>query len=233
MEWTLDQEKLYENPLMTVSGQKKILSLCKKHNMYIPSLTGDCFMQAPFWKSTDSLENKLKKDFVAICDACSAIGIEMIVIPLVDNGSLENIEQETKLIDYLLSLQSFFEEKNLKILFESDIRPYELKRFIGKLPEGLFGVNYDIGNSAALGFNSIEEFSSYGSRILNVHVKDRVLGGTTVALGYGDADFETVFSGLKKINYQGNFILQTARAVDQDHAGAISRYRDMVQAWAA
>lgn len=233
MEWTLDQEKLYENPLMTVSGQEKIRSLCKKHHMYIPSLTGDCFMQAPFWKSTDSLENKLKKDFVAICDACSAIGIEMIVIPLVDNGSLENIEQETKLIDYLLSLQSFFEEKNLRILFESDFSPNELRRFIGKLPEGLFGVNYDIGNSAALGFNSIEEFSAYGSRILNVHVKDRVFGGTTVALGSGDADFETVFSGLKKIKYQGNYILQTARAADQDHAGAISRYRDMVLTWAA
>ena len=232
MEWTLDQEDLYQNPLMTISGQEKIRSLCQKHQMSIPSLTGDCFMQAPFWKATDSLESELKKDFVAICDACSEIGIEMIVIPLVDNGSLENIERETKLIDFLLTLKSFFEEKNLKILFESDFRPDELRRFIGKLPEDLFGVNYDIGNSAALGFNSIEEFSAFGSRILNVHVKDRVLGGTTVSLGSGDADFETVFSGLKKIKYQGNYILQTARAADQGHAEAIVRYRDLVQAWA-
>jgi hexulose-6-phosphate isomerase len=155
------------------------------------------------------------------------------VIPLVDNGSLEKLDQEIKLIDYLLSLKKFFAERNLKILFESDFQPYDLMRFIDKLPKDYFGINYDMGNSAALGFDPVEEFSAFGSRIVNVHVKDRALCGTTVSLGAGDADFETVFFELKKINYQGNYILQTARAVDQDHAGLISRYRDMVRAWLA
>ena len=63
MEWTLDQAKLYENPLMTKMGQEKIELLCKKHCVSIPSLTGDCFMQAPFWKSSGEVENELKKDF--------------------------------------------------------------------------------------------------------------------------------------------------------------------------
>jgi hexulose-6-phosphate isomerase len=42
-------------------------------------------------------------------------------------------------------------------------------------------------------------------------VKDRIKGNGTVPLGQGDADFETVFSKLKKINYSGPFILQVAR----------------------
>ncbi|MNF08488.1 hypothetical protein D3C80_2089240 [compost metagenome] len=64
-----------------------------------------------------------------------------------------------------------------------------------------------------------------------MHVKDRVLGGTTVALGSGNADFPEVFGALRTLGYAGNFILQTARADDGDHAGAIARYRDMTRAW--
>ena len=51
MEWTLDAKDLYKNPIMSKEGRKKISYLSKKFNLFIPSLTGDCFMQEPFWKS--------------------------------------------------------------------------------------------------------------------------------------------------------------------------------------
>jgi len=50
MEWTLDQERLYENPLMNEVGRAEIRTLCRSNGIQIPSVTGDCFMQAPFWK---------------------------------------------------------------------------------------------------------------------------------------------------------------------------------------
>jgi len=233
MEWTIDKDKLYENPLMTKEGQRKISALSSIHHVAIPSLTGDCFMQAPFWKTSADLESELQKDFLAVCDACSALRIEMIVIPLVDDGCLENSQQEDRLVDFLLSHEKPFEQKNIKILFESDFEPLNLKRFIDRLPSDSFGINYDIGNSAALGFEPRDEFAAYGSRIVNVHVKDRVRGGTTVPLGSGSADFELVFSELKNAKYFGNYILQSARAGDGDHAGVIAKYRDMVLDWVA
>lgn len=233
MEWTLDQEKLYENPLITQEGRRKIGALSSIHHVAIPSLTGDCFMQAPFWKASADLESELQKDFLAVCDACSAVGIEMIVVPLVDNGCLEDSQQEDRLVDFLLSHEKSLEQKSITILFESDFEPLNLKRFIDRLPSGRFGINYDIGNSAALGFDPRDEFAAYGSSIINVHVKDRVRGGTTVPLGSGGADFEVVFSELKKTKYSGNYILQTARAADGDHAAAIAKYRDMVAGWIA
>lgn len=233
MEWTLDQEKLHENPLMTIAGQRKIGVLSSMHLVAIPSLTGDCFMQAPFWKSSTEVEFELQNDFLAISDACSAVRIGMIVVPLVDNGCLENSQQEDRLVDFLLSHEKYFEQKSIKILFESDFDPLNLKRFINRFPGDRFGINYDIGNSAALGFDPRDEFAAYGSRIVNVHVKDRVRGGTTVPLGSGGADFEVVFSELKKTKYSGNYILQTARAADGDHAAAIAKYRDMVAGWIA
>ena len=56
--------------------------------------------------------------------------------------------------------------------------------------------NYDIGNSASLGYDPIVELNAYGHKILNVHVKDRKLKGTTVPLGSGDANIKLVFSKL-------------------------------------
>lgn len=231
MEWTLDQDRLYENPLLTQSGQTEIRELCLRHNLSIPSLTGDCFMQAPFWKASGEKRAALERDFREIATGCAAVGISMIVVPLVDNGRLENTEQEDTLVAFLKPQAEFLASHALKVVFESDFAPVELARFISRLDPALFGINYDIGNSAALGFNPAEEIAAYGARIINVHVKDRVLGGTTVPLGTGSADFETVFASLAKFNFSGNCILQTARAADGDHAGVLSRYRDMTVAW--
>lgn len=231
MEWTLDQDRLRENPLLTLDGQAEIRALCQRHGLAIPSLTGDCFMQAPFWKAQGDEQETLKRDFLAVAGACAAVGISMMVMPLVDNGRLENAEQEGALIIFLQSQARSLAEHGLRVVFESDFGPAELVRFIERLDPALFGINYDIGNSAALGFNPADEIAAYGHRIANVHVKDRVLGGTTVPLGDGSADFETVFSTLNRIGYKGFYILQTARAADGDHAGTLRRYKTMVENW--
>lgn len=231
MEWTLDQDRLYENPLLTSWGQEQIRALCRRHAMSIPSLTGDCFMQAPFWKVGGAFTAELQKDFLAIVEACSQVGIKMVVVPLVDNGRLDTRDQEDVLVDFLLAQVDFFKSRGVRIIFESDFVPAELARFIQRLPADTFGVNYDIGNSAALGYSPLEEFAAYGERIVNVHVKDRVLGGTTVPLGTGNAQFDIVFSALSRQKYSGKFILQTARATDDSHAQTLCRYRDMTLAW--
>lgn len=231
MEWTLDADRLYENPLLTDSGQSVIKELCRRHGLGIPSLTGDCFMQTPFWKARGEECETLQQDFRAVAEACSRVGITMMVMPLVDNGRLENTHQEDTLVAFLESQASFLAMRRLRVVFESDFGPRDLARFIGRLDPALFGINYDIGNSAALGFKPAEEIAVCGQRIVNVHVKDRALGGTTVPLGTGNADFETVFAALGRIGYAGNYILQTARATGSDHAGMLCRYRDMTLDW--
>ena len=231
MEWTLDQDRLYENPYMTIEGQTEIKSLCKQYEISIPSLTGDCFMQAPYYKATGKERESLIRDFQNIIEASRELGVEFIVIPLVDNGSLNTVEDEKALFTGLSQVEPFLTEYSIKIVFESDFPPIKLRDFIVKLPHDTFGINYDTGNSAALGFNPQEEIEAYGDRILNVHIKDRILGGTTVPLGQGNADIPLVLRELKAAGYNGNYILQTDRAVDDDHAGVLKKYRDQVIDW--
>jgi hexulose-6-phosphate isomerase len=231
MEWTLDQDKLYENPLLTAAGQAEIRELSKTHGLAISSLTGDCFMQSPFWKAQGDTAASLLRDFRAVAAACASVGISMMVVPLVDNGRLENRIQEDILVDTLKNESTFLSSIGIKVVFESDFGPAELVRFIGRLDPVLFGVNYDIGNSAGLGMNPCDEIAAYGDRILNVHIKDRLLAGTTVPLGTGNADFDAVFAALGRADYKGVYILQTARAADGQHAAVLCRYRDMAVEW--
>lgn len=231
MEWTLDQDRLYKNPLMTEAGRESIRVLSEANGVRVLSLTGDCFMQAPFFKQVGDERTRLLDDLRAVLGACAESGIRYVLVPLVDNGRIENTEQERNLLDGLASLTGFLRANAMQIVFESDFPPQRLADFLSPLPEDAYGINYDVGNSAALGYDPEEEIAAYGKRIVNVHIKDRVLHGTTVPLGEGNADFPRVFRALKAAGYAGNFILQTARARDGDHAAALCRYRDMVQGW--
>jgi len=228
LEWTLDQDRLYENPFMTAKGQQKIGELSEEYHISIPSLTGDCFMQAPFYKSSGKEKAALLQDLKNVINACGALGVEFVVFPLVDNGSLENSGQEKALIEGLSTIESDLRKYGVKILFESDFPPARLSNFIDQFSHELYGINYDIGNSAALGFDPQQEFETYGHRILGVHIKDRLFIGTTVPLGQGDADIPEVIRMLKSMGYKGYYVLQTARAGDGNHAKVLCQYRDQI-----
>lgn len=233
MEWTLDQDRLHENPLMTQSGRVEIRRLMTAHGVTVASLTGDCFMQAPFYKVEGAERARLLDDLKKIAESCAEVGIRFIVVPLVDNGRLETLAQEDNLRAGLEGIYPILKQRGMKVIFESDYPPAQLLAFIRSFPKSACGINYDIGNSASLGFEPVEEITTYGTWIDNVHVKDRKRGGSTVPLGTGDANFPAVFRTLAQTGYSGNLILQTARAADNDHAGVLCRYRDMVSGWLA
>jgi hexulose-6-phosphate isomerase len=226
MEWTIDSEKFEKNPLFSEVDTGRITELIKSHDVRIQSVTCDYYMENPFGTSDDS---KILTSLKKIIQSMQLIKANILIIPLVDNSSMPRIDQAT--VDLFLELTECLEEHRVKIAFESDFNPLLLAEFIQLFSECLFGINYDIGNSAALGFKPSDEFAAYGGRVINVHVKDRPLGGSTVPLGQGDVDFSEVFRLLEQSKYQGNYILQTARAEDGSHADTLSKYREMVVNW--
>jgi hexulose-6-phosphate isomerase len=224
VEWTLDDHLLVQNPFCTARGQAEIHALSTKFFLGMDSVTGDCFMQAPFWKSTDAEQAQLLDKLDLVIESCAALGVKFIVIPLVDNGGLENAQHAHELHQLLMRRLAKLQAGGVHIAFESDYPPAQLRDFIADYPADCFGINYDIGNSASLGFDPEREMQAYSHRITNVHVKDRMLGGTTVPLGTGAVKIREVLVGLKAAQYGGNFILQTARAADGSHERTLARY---------
>ena len=56
---------------------------------------------------------------------------------------------------------------------------------------------------------------------MQFHIKDRVKNGKTIRLGKGNANFSKLFNNLRKIRYNGNLILQTARSKNNQHMNEI------------
>jgi L-ribulose-5-phosphate 3-epimerase len=231
MEWTLDHDRLAENPLMIASGQAEIGALSQKHRVKVVSLTGDIFMQMPFWRVSGVERARRLAEFEAVAEACARIGIKFIVVPLVDNGAMTSSDEEAVVVAEFGKRAEWLRARGLAVVFECDYPAGKLAAFIDRFPKSVFGINYDIGNSAALGYDSAEEIAAYFPRILNVHIKDRKLGGTTVPLGTGNADLPATIARLVNRGYRGFYILQTARAEDEDHAAVLVKYRDMAKGW--
>lgn len=224
IEWTVDASTLLNNPLCTEKGRADIKKYSMKYGLSVASITGDCFMQAPFWKCDASDRSRLLKDFDLILVSASKVGSSHIVIPLVDQGRLDNQEQEEILISQCLDRIDMLRSYKIRLVFECDRGPQEFARLIERFPKDCFGINYDIGNSASLGYDPTEELSAYGERVYHIHVKDRVFGGATVPLGTGNAQFDLVFNKLSMLGYCGLFVLQTARAEDNNHIQVLKRY---------
>ncbi len=221
IEWTLDYDTFDKNPLLKKSGIQKIKELSKKNSIAIRSLTGDCFMQKPFWKIFKN--KKLLNDLIKILNSCEKVGIKYIVVPLVDNGKIRDKKTEKNLINICKKLVKELKKKKIQILFESDFEPKKLKKFILNFDKRYYGINYDLGNSASLGYNIDDEFKNYSKYIKNIHIKDRVYNGNTVRLGNGDADFKKLFKNLKKYKYRNMLIFQTARSKVKNDVGEMKK----------
>ena len=228
MEWTIDSDKFEENPLVTLSGKNDILNLISKFNIKIPSITCDYFMENPPWKANLI---QVEENIVSILNSMSNIDSQILVMPLVDNSSIIDFKSYKTAKLFFNNLTPVLKKNNVRIAFESDFNPEKLFEFINEFDINYFGINYDIGNSSSLGFNPTDEFKAYGSRIINVHVKDRKLNGTTVPLGEGDADFLRIFRLLHEENYQGNLILQTARSKEGKDTEVLVEYKKLVEDW--
>ncbi|MBT7900226.1 MAG: sugar phosphate isomerase/epimerase, partial [Candidatus Marinimicrobia bacterium] len=103
------------------------------------------------------------------------------------------------------------EKRGINLSLETDLNPKKFVELLDKFDSKRITVNYDIGNSASLGFDPIEELNAYGDKITDIHIKDRMLGEGPVMLGKGNADFQLFFKKLKEFNYKGPFIMQAYR----------------------
>lgn len=213
IEWIFDYSSYEENPLWSYQGIEQIKKTIDKTSVTVKSVCFDYFMRRPFYKNQD-FETLRENIEIAkqVIENMSKIGASLLEIPMVDESSIKTSEEAKKALIYARELLEYASDYRIKISLETDLPPGNFRDFLDRV-EGLYA-NYDSGNSSGLGYNHEMELISLRELVANVHIKDRILGGTTVELGTGNADFDLVFSALKEINYKGSIILQAARSED-------------------
>ncbi len=225
MEWTVNIENINKNPIFQANKIDNLKIYLGKYNIKVASVTCDFFMQRPFFKNK---KNRYILEYLEkLIINGQKIGIKYFIIPLVDQSSIKNKTQENLLIRGIKNFERLLGKKS-KILFEIDYKPLSVARFIKKLKSSKYGINYDTGNSAGLGFSFSNE-KKYFKFVKNIHLKDKELNGKTIRLGNGNFKFRSFFSYLKKVNYKGNLILQTARAKNKSHEYELNLNREYIQ----
>jgi L-ribulose-5-phosphate 3-epimerase len=211
IEFILDFNDAEENPLLKKGGVSEILTVSQKTGVTVQTICADYFMEAPLHSEDDNVASKSILVLHSLLDAAILLNITDIVIPCVDKSTLSNEAAVNRFIAQIKKIIPKIEKENVNLSLETDLAPQPFVALLDKLNSKNITVNYDIGNSAALGFDSDDELESYGDRITDIHIKDRILGGGPVTLGEGNANFEKFFNKLKELNYQGPFIMQAYR----------------------
>lgn len=211
IEFILDYNDADQNPLMTQEGCKEIQAVCERTGVKVISVCADYFMEAPLHSENNQKAEHSIEVLQQLLKTAAELGVRDIVIPCVDQSSIKNEQVRTIFIEALTTVIPNAERSGVNLSLETDLDAKQFGELLSSLDSPKVTVNYDIGNSASLGYNYIDELSAYGERISDIHIKDRPLGGGSVKLGTGNANILDVLKLMESFNYSGPLIMQAYR----------------------
>ena len=211
IEFILDFNDAEANPLLSQDGKSEILEQVAATGVLVKTICADYFMEAPLHSADAGVAAASLDVLRRLLFRAAEIGVSDVVIPCVDHASLRDSHMVDNFVNAVKPLLGMLDKLNINLSLETDLNPSDFKALLERFDSPRITVNYDTGNSAALGYDPVEELSAYGDKITDIHIKDRVLGGGPVVLGTGDTEFERFFTKLKELDYQGPFIMQAFR----------------------
>jgi len=229
IEWIYEVGTEEANPLRTDAGVANIRRLAEDSGVAVRSVCADFYIEerlvtldgAPRWDAVEHL--------TWLVGRVGTLGAHHIVLPFVDASSLHSLQEVEGLPAVLGGVTSAAERAGVELHLETDLKPADFVAVLERLSHPLVRANYDIGNSAALGHDPVEELTLLGPCLGSVHVKDRVRGGDTVPIGTGAADFPTCFRLICDAGFRGPFVLQAAREEGMSEVELAIRNRRFVE----
>jgi len=152
-----------------------------------------------------------------ICLNACRQGIFRLVLPMMEASSIKSDSE----IDIYQELSKKYPK--LSFSFETELSASEILPILNM--SNNFFVTYDTGNTTCYNFDHEKEIQTLRNKIDNVHLKDRIRsGGPSVEPFTGNTDFKLIFGCLKKIQYNGAFILETFRGPSGKEVDTVSRH---------
>lgn len=229
IEWIFESDEWEKNPISSDSGILEITSVMQNTGVKIVSLCADYFMDIPYLSSNENTRKDLREMMVWLVNQCSKIGASYIDIPFVDASKINHKSEYPFVREFILPAAIRAADLKIKLALETSLGPSDFAELLNMVGHQNVVANYDTGNSSGIGYNCVEEISSYGSWIATLHIKDRLLNNGTKPLGKGSADFHSFFSNFSKLNFQGPIVLQAAREEDGREIDTAIKNRKFVE----
>jgi len=211
IEFILDFNDANQNPLLKEGGIADIQQVIDQTGVEVVSICADYFMEAPLHATDIEQAAVSQLVLIKLLNNAKKLGVKDVVIPCVDQATLDGDEAASRFVKMLMPVVDIADGLDINLSLETDLAPQPFTILLDRFNSGRVTVNYDLGNSAALGYDPVEELDAYGNKITDIHLKDRVRNGGPVVLGEGDVDFDSFFNKLVEFNYQGPFIMQAYR----------------------
>lgn len=198
IEWLLTPNDNLTNPFFTQDNlPKNILSVC------VDTMVNENFYTEKF----------LSDNLIPVLNRMTEIGINKVVIPLLEKSSVSDIKIREKFLSNITPISLTY--PNIMFCFEFECEKEIVMEVVSKMNN--FFMTYDTGNFTSFYKESVNHkdlISYFGNKIKNIHIKDRDYKGQTKLFGLGDTDFTIIFDMIRNINYTENIILQLSREID-------------------
>lgn len=210
IEWIYETYNENSNPVKTDDGISEMIAISEKTGVSVLSICADYYMQKPLIKN-GIIDSNSYEHLIWLIERASKLSLLYIVLPFVDASSLSDNNDRSEVIVMLNKILPHAEKNNIELHLETDLQPDIFRDLMIEVNHPNLRVNYDIGNSASLGYDQDNELILLAPWLGSVHVKDRVLFGSTVVLGTGNSDFPVCFRRIVDSGYDRPFILQASR----------------------
>ena len=150
-------------------------------------------------------------------DAAHALKAQTILMAFFGRGTLRNRADMAKAAAMVKDLAPKAAAKGVTLGLENTLSARDNLFILDKAgnPPGL-KVYYDIGNSTGNGYNVPEEIRLLGTRMCQIHFKDRKTG----ILGQGEVKMRPVAEAMAAIGYNGWIVLETKRTLGVEPTAA-------------
>lgn len=209
IEWLFEAEEYERNPIWTQEGVRRINELVQAQGVAVNSVCADFFLAHPFFRVPSDERAASIRVLKRLIRQAAHIGVKIILIPVLEVAEIHSEIDAALLVDAMRDCLPSAHECGIHLALETELPADQYKSLIMDIGDDHIGVYYDIGNAAAQGYDTAQDIRHLGPLLRGVHVKDRILRGSSVPLGEGSVDFAACFSALREIGYSDSLVLQT------------------------
>lgn len=211
--WFLDREIHDFDPIQDVWAKDAFLERIDAARAALPIHSIDCGLYSMFGPDME----QTREDFAVLLPALAPrLTSRVVCVPMLEETTPKTEQEKKDARETLTIITAIAAQNNLRIALETEMPADELAAYIDSFGSPSIGVCYDTGNCTSYGFDAASDITKLGSRVFEVHLKDRKIGSNqSVYLGKGDTKFEACFRALKQISYTGGYTIQAWRGNDQ------------------
>ena len=196
-----------KNPIWSDDGIRNYIKYTRKNNLLIYSFCDDYYI-------TNDLSKKKTFNYaLKILKRVRLLKIKKYIIPLYGKSFLLPSNKKG-IIKNISRISKICSNYKIKLLLESNMSPQTFMDIKEKISHKNCYFLFDTGNRIVLQRDFEKDIMLFGKNIKHIHLKDKNYLKKNVIIGNGLVNFDLFFSYLKKINYKGNFTIESQRGND-------------------